>query len=101
MKRAVVQVDNELHARIRKVIPWGFRHLLFAQVMDLIVTVIEKIGPGIIPLLLEGQFKLTRLEDANGLNEPTWPGYKSHGCGQFYKRLESHKTKSYDEQDYL
>ena len=53
-----VRIDSDLHARMEKCVPHGFRRHVVGSVLATVVEAIERDGPIMIGALMAGEYKL-------------------------------------------
>ena len=65
--RITVDVDPELYARIKKVLPWGSTSRVIATILEDVITAIETHGDRVLAALLAKSIKLEHV--SNKFNE--------------------------------
>lgn len=60
--RVNVRVSKELHDSMLTVIPWGLRRYVLEAVLRLVLDAVKKDGQVVAGAILDGRFKLVRVE---------------------------------------
>lgn len=58
LTKITTSIDTDLYDRMHTVVSWGLRRHLMGAVAKLLVEAIERDGPVVIGLVLEGEYKL-------------------------------------------
>lgn len=71
LTKITTPIETELYERLHKVVPWGLRRHLVGAVAKLLVEAVERDGPVVIGLILEGEYRLVYRPPAAVLSEGT------------------------------
>jgi len=67
--RASMRISRETHERLETLIPWGMRRDVLEVVLQLVLDAIEEDGMVVAGAILDGKFKLVRVE-VQGIQPP-------------------------------
>ena len=65
--RVNVRVSRQLHDQMLTIIPWGLRRYVLEAVLKLVLEAIDKDGQVVAGAILDGRFKLVRVEATEGV----------------------------------
>lgn len=68
--RLNIEIDAQLHDRVRNALPWGLRAATLRTIIEMLVILIERHGLGVVELLLDGQLTLCSKGDIDGAKRP-------------------------------